>query len=68
MDKIINTYDVDLIEPCGQRKKYEVYEDGIHEVIETYDQYNQTMYGQSKLIMSKDAFIAAYNAYIKECE
>lgn len=65
MDKIINTYDVDLREPCGKRKKYEVYEDGIYEEIETYDQYNQIIYGQSKMIISKEAFIAAYNAYIK---
>ena len=65
MDKIVKINDIDLREIYGKRKKYEVYEDGIHEVTETYDQYNQTMYAQSRLIMPKEVFIMAYNTYIK---
>lgn len=52
--------------PAGQRAVYKVDTDGIHEVVETYDQDGETIYGQSKLIMSKEAFIAAYNTYIKK--
>lgn len=51
--------------PSGQKAIYKVDEDGIKEVMETYDQHGETIYGQSKLIMSKEAFIAAYNTYIK---
>lgn len=52
--------------PSGQRATYRVEEDGIHEVIETYDQYGKPMYAQSRMIMSKEAFIEAYNTYIKD--
>ena len=51
--------------PCGQRVTHKVDANGIHEVVETYDQNGETIYAQSKLIMSKEAFIIAYNTYIK---
>ena len=43
--------------PCGQRAIHKVDPNGIHEVLETYDQDGETIYAQSKLIMSKEAFI-----------
>ena len=52
--------------PCGIRAKHIVGTNGIYEVIETYDQDGETIYEEkSKLIMSKEAFVEAYNTYIK---
>ena len=52
--------------PSGEKITYEVQEDGIYENRDTIDQDGFSMYGTCKMIISKEAFIAAYNAYIKD--
>lgn len=47
---------------------YEVTGDGVLEVETMYDQNNKSMDVTSKLIMSKEAFVDAYNKYIKKEE
>ena len=51
--------------PSGQKQSYKVREDGIYNSIETFDQDGESMYAEEKMIISKDAFIEAYNTYIK---
>ena len=51
--------------PSGQKVTYSVDEDGIMEIIDTIDQYGDSMYATAKMVFSKEAFIEAYNAYIK---
>lgn len=51
--------------PSGQKQSYKVEEDGIYSSVETYDQDRKPMYAEEKMIISKDAFIEAYNTYIK---
>lgn len=54
--------------PSGQKITYSADEDGIMEIIDTIDQYGDSMYATAKMVLSKEVFIAAYNAYIKDIE
>ena len=60
-------YDKEMVlrVPSGQRVTYSAEDDGIREVTDTFDQFGDSMYATTKLVFSKEAFIAAYNAYIK---
>ena len=51
--------------PSGQKQSYIVREDGIYSSVETYDQDEKCMYAEEKMIISKEAFVEAYNTYIK---
>ena len=51
--------------PSGQKQSYKVREDGIYNSIETFDQDGESMYAEEKMVIPKDAFIEAYNTYIK---
>ena len=51
--------------PSGQRITYSAEDDGIREVTDTFDQFGDSIYATTKLVLSKEVFIAAYNAYIK---
>lgn len=51
--------------PSGQKVEYRADEDGIVEVTDTFDQYGESMYATCKMVLSKEVFIAAYNAYIR---
>lgn len=53
--------------PRGQKQRCVVREDGIYSSVETYDQDGECMYAEVKMIISKEAFVEAYNTYIK-CE
>ena len=52
--------------PSGQRVTYSAEDDGIREVIDTVDQFGDSMYATTKLVLSKEVFVAAYNAYISD--
>ena len=52
--------------PSGQKVSYEVDEDGIVEITDTYDQDGKSMYASQKMIMSKEAFVDAYKRYIEQ--
>lgn len=54
--------------PSGQKVHYIASEQGIMEVIDTLDQDGEVMYGTEKMVLSKEVFVAAYNAYIKDSE
>lgn len=56
--------------PTTKKISYIAEEDGIREVIEIFDQEGQVMpiHGTSRIILPKEVFLAAYNAYIKEGE
>ncbi len=56
--------------PTTQKRSYKAEEDGIKEIIETFDQDGNPlpMHNISRLVLSKEVFIAAYNAYIKNSE
>lgn len=58
--------DMMLRVPSRQKITYSVDEDGIMEITNTIDQYGDCMYGTVKMIISKEAFIEAYNTYIKD--
>ena len=60
--------DMMLRVPSRQKITYSVDEDGIMEITNTIDQYGDCMYGTAKMIISKEAFIEAYNTYIKDIE
>ena len=62
-----NTKTMKLQVPCGQKQRCVVREDGIYSSVETYDQDGECMYAEVKMIISKEAFVEAYNTYIK-CE
>ena len=49
----------------SQKQSYIVREDGIYSSVETYDQDGKCMYAEEKMIISKEAFVEAYNTYIK---
>lgn len=51
--------------PSKQKQNYVVREDGIYSSVETYDQDGESMYAEDKMIISKEVFVEAYNAYIK---
>ena len=51
--------------PSIQKQSHKVREDGIYNSIETFDQDGESMYAEEKMIISKNAFIEAYNTYIK---
>ena len=51
--------------PTYQEVTYEVREEGIIKIIGTLDQYRRPLYAQEEMIMPKEVFIKAYNAYIK---
>ena len=51
--------------PSGQKQNYIVREDGIYSSVETYDQDGECMYAEVKMIISKEAFVEAYNTYIE---
>ena len=51
--------------PSSQKITYRADEDGIREITDTYNQFGDSMYATSRLVLSKEVFIAAYNAYIK---
>lgn len=65
---VVSTSTSKLRVPSGQRVTYEADEDGIVEVIDTYDQDGKTMYASQKMIMPKEIFVTAYKKYIKENE
>lgn len=52
--------------PSGQKITYIADEDGIREITDTLDQFGESMCAVQRMVLSKDVFIAAYNAYIKE--
>ena len=56
--------------PTSKKVSYIAEEDGVREVIEIFDQDGQIMpiHGTSRIILPKEVFLAAYNAYIKERE
>ena len=54
--------------PSGQRITYRADEDGIREITDTFDQFGDSMCATAKMVLSKEVFIAAYNAYIKDGE
>lgn len=45
--------------------KYIAKEDGVYEQWEDLDQFGKPMQAVEKLVMTKEAFMVAYNAYIK---
>ena len=51
--------------PSGQKQSYVVREDGIYSSVEIYDQDEECMYAEEKMIISKEVFVEAYNTYIK---
>lgn len=54
--------------PSKQNVRYQVDEDGIRKTTEALDQFGDVMDSISIMVLSKKAFIAAYNAYIKDIE
>lgn len=44
---------------------YKANDDNIVKVETEYDQYHEEMWSISKIVMSKEAFVEAYNKYIK---
>lgn len=53
--------------PIKRFAGYSVREDGIFEEYKYMESENSHLYtGESKMIMDRETFIAAYNAYIKE--
>ena len=54
--------------PSGERLEYKVTDEGIEKVIETFDQYGESLYGSSQMIIPKEVFIAAYKKYIEDGE
>lgn len=51
--------------PSGQKVTYEVNDEGIVKVTETFDQDGESMYADKKMIIPKEIFVAAYEKYIK---
>lgn len=45
--------------------RYLAKQNGIVEEWDVFDQYGEKLHGVNRLILPKEAFIAAYNAYIK---
>lgn len=54
--------------PASEKEYYEVKEDGVYKINELFDQDGKSMYAHPKMIMSKEVFVEAYNAYIKDSE
>ena len=54
--------------PTSEKEYYEVKEDGVYKINELFDQDGKSMYAHPKMIMSKEVFVEAYNAYIKDSE
>ena len=46
--------------------EYVAKEDGIYEEWDDLDQFGEPMYRLAKMVLPKDAFITAYNAYIEK--
>ena len=47
---------------------YKVEDDGVVKISEILDQDEKSICGTRQMILPKEVFIAAYNAYIKETE
>lgn len=62
----LNTYN-NLV-PFGEKVTYEVTDEGIEKVIETFDQYGESLYGINQMIIPKEVFVAAYKKYIENGE
>ena len=52
--------------PSSRKVTYEANDYGIVKVSETFDQDGESLYGSNEMIIPKDVFVAAYNAYIKD--
>ena len=48
--------------------RYSANEDGVIEEYDYLDENGEVMWTMRNIILPKEAFVAAYNAYIKECE
>lgn len=62
----LNTYN-NLV-PFGEKVTYEVTDEGIVKIVDTLDQYGESLYGSSQMIIPKEVFVAAYKKYIEEDE
>ena len=48
--------------------KYVAKKDGVYKEWDDVDQFGEPMFRLAKMVLPKEAFIAAYNAYIKDGE
>ena len=53
-----------LVIPTKERVTYEVNDNGIVEVIGTFDQHGQPIHASKSMIIPKEIFVEAYKKYI----
>ena len=62
----LNTYN-NLV-PSKEKVTYEVTDEGVVRIVDTLDQYGESLYASNQMIIPKEVFITAYKKYIEKGE
>ena len=62
---VINGVSRKVLIPTKERITYEVNDDGIMEVVGTFDKHGEPIHASKSIIIPKEVFIEAYRKYIE---